>query len=272
MINLQFPKLNSALIKNQKDMSSNDPRRGVIVVENHAIVLNAQFCLVVDLYDYFTIDFGITDPDDMKELKKVLAYMNGKTFQDEYWKELIKGVNVEVHENKGENGEVLESTLYIETPKYSKDLHYKDLEIALYEPLVRLIDVSELKEEFTSAIALPIDAISTIYTSLKNEVKGDFIIFEFNTPDKPVKFTFRDKKYMFGFLMPNYNSLEESFRFEYLNNFAKNKVVNYLVEEHKPAPVPLPEDEDGIPEVPEIPNLEEEIMKNRPSLFDSNGE
>jgi hypothetical protein len=260
MINLQFPKLNNALIKNQKEMDENDPRRGVIIVDNHAIVLNAKFCLVVNLYDYFSLDCGISAQEELAELKKILFYMNGKTFNSEYWNELVKGANMEIQKNM----------LLIETPKYAKDLYYKDMDINLYEPLQRLIEVSEYEQNMVPAISLPFAALDLIYNTLKAEFKDDHIILEFTSTDRPVKFTFKDRKFVFGFIMPHYASLEEGFRFEHLENFAKNETVGFLLEEHTPALVPeAPED---IPEVPEIPNLEEEILKNRPSLFNEKGE
>lgn len=262
MINLQFPKLNNALIKNQKDMESNDPRRGVIIIDRHAIVLNAQFCLVVNLFDYFVTDFGITSEEEIKELKNVLLYMDGKVFTDEYWKELIKGANMEVSEG----------LLMIETPKYAKDLHYKDMDINLYEPLQRLLEVQSQENHLVPAVSIPLLAIDSIFNSLKSELKTDFILLEFSNPDKPVKFTFKDRKYMFGFIATHYASLEEGFRFEYLDNFCKSESVEFLLEHHQPQAIPSPDDEFDIPDVPEIPNLEDEILKNRPSLFNEKGE
>jgi hypothetical protein len=254
MINLQFPKLNNALIKNQKDLDENDPRRGVIVIDKHAIILNAKFCMVVDLYSYFSIDGGITDRAELDELKDILFYMNGKVFNSEYWNELVKGANMEMHEGK----------LFIETPKYAKDLHYKDAEINLYEPLQRLLALSEGSKGMVPAISIPFEALELIYATLKPQFKADHLILEFQSTDKPVRFTTKDRKFVFGFIMPHYESLEEGFRFEYLDNFAKNDQVEYFLEEYKPS---------AVPQAPTIPNREEEILASRPeSLFDHNGE
>lgn len=254
MINLKFPKLHNALIKDQKELDDNDARKGVIIIDRHAIVLNAKFCMVVDLYGYFTIDCGKTDRDELKELNDILFYMNGKVFNAEYWAELVKGANMEMHEGK----------LFIETPKYAKDLHYKDVEISYYEPLQRLLAASEGSNGMVPAISIPFSAIEFIYNTLKTEFKQDHLILEFQSTDKPVRFTTKDRKFVFGFIMPHYESLEEGFRFEYLNNFVKSESFEFYLEEHEPLKVPV---------APTIPSREAELLKDRPvSLFDPNGE
>lgn len=253
MINLKFPKLHNALIKDQKELDDNDPRKGVIIVDRHAIVLNAKFCMVVDLYAYFCLDCGKAEKEELEELNAILFYMNGKVFNSEYWNELVKGANMEMHEGK----------LYIETPKYAKDLHYKDAEINLYEPLQRLLAASEGGSGIVDAISIPFLAIEQIYSTLKAEFKMDHLILEFQGKDKPVRFTTKERKFVFGFIMPHYESLEEGFRFEYLNNFVESKHFNFYLEEHEPVKVPV---------APVIPSREEELIAARPdSLFDAHG-
>ena len=71
MITIKFPALNKALTKDVKDLPDDDPRRGIIVLNNNAIILRNDFCLVCDLFEYFTIETGIEDEDEIKELEKI---------------------------------------------------------------------------------------------------------------------------------------------------------------------------------------------------------
>ena len=59
MITVKFPALNKALTKDVKDLTEDDPRRGIIVLNNNAIILNDTFCIVCDLFEYFTLEAGI---------------------------------------------------------------------------------------------------------------------------------------------------------------------------------------------------------------------
>jgi len=237
MVTLSFPKLDKALMSNTnlKDLDANDPRRGIIVVNGHAIVLAAKFCIVVDLREHFIIDCGITDENEIKELDAILFYMNGKVFVREYWSELTKGGTMKMHEGM----------IYLKNPNYAKDLHFIETEIngevidiSLFEPLSKLKEILTLEEKLTSAVAIPFGSLLAIGEILKAELKMDNIIFQFSNPDKPVKFTFDNKKHFFGFVYPNYNAVQSGFRFHNYETFIKHKLIDFLIEEHTPAPVP----------------------------------
>jgi hypothetical protein len=234
MITVSFPALNNALTKDVKDLPENDPRRGIIVLNNNAIVLQNNFCIVCDLYEYFTIESGVEDPEELEELDKILFWMDGKIFSSEFWKEITKGANMKMNEGN----------LYVENPKYSKDLHHKEIPIDLLEPLKKLQDISKQPEDLISAIAIPFGSLQKIYSCLASEFKNDIIIFEFNRQDSLVKFTFRKRKHFYGYIKPHYDSVQEGFRFESLNNFitAIGSYIEQLEEEAKqtvPEPPPI---------------------------------
>lgn len=209
MITLKFPKLEKALEKSVKDEPLDSPLRGIIVIDQKAIVFRHSFCLVVDLYDYFTIDCGISDDNELKVLKGILMYMNGKVFSGEFWDELTKGANMKMN-----NG-----ALFVENPRYSKDLHYKHLDINIIEPLSKLMKASELKEGLVPSIGIPFLVLKTIYDTLASDFKTDTIIMEFNSQDGYVKFTFKKRKHFFGYIYPEFNAANEAYKFDAFESF-----------------------------------------------------
>lgn len=225
MITVKFPALNKALSKDLKDLNEDDPRRGVIVINNNAIVMRNNFCFVCNLYDYFTIECGIDDDHEIEELQKIMYYMEEKMFSNEYWSELTKGANMEIQEGH----------LFIENPKYSKDLYHKEISVNLIGLMIQLEKVCQQKEDLVSSIAIPFGALNTIYSCLSSEFKNDKIIFEFTSQDRPVKFTFKDRKHFYGFVMPDYDAAQEGFKFDIFESFIREaeELIKDLKEQAK---------------------------------------
>lgn len=259
MITVKFPSLEKALKKDLKDLPETDPRRGIIVLSNNAIVIQDRFCFVCDLYDYFTLEAGIEDDFELEELDRILNFMDNKVFSKEFWSELTKGANMKI-KNGG---------LFVENPKYSKDLHYKELEYALLEPLNNLSKLSKQECLPVESIAIPFGVLNQIYSCLSADFKNDIIIFEFNAQDRPVRFTFRARKHFYGYVLPNYDAAQEGFKFETLNQFV-NEMEDFIEvlkaeEKSKLTPPPPPIVGAMIDEA----NKEEEESKG-PSLFEDN--
>lgn len=211
MITLTFPKLDKALMNNKslKDEPLESPLRGIIVLNQKAIAFNHGFIIVIDLYDYFVIEKEISDSEQIQTLEGILMYMNGKVFSSDYWSELTKGANMEMRRG----------SLYVDNPRFSKDLHYKEVDVNIIEPLVKLTIARKLEPNIVDSIAFNFGYLNTIYSVLPTEFKNDDVIFEFNRKDSFVKFTFKKRKHIYGFLVPSYDSVSESFKFENLNNF-----------------------------------------------------
>lgn len=229
MITVQFPALQKALTKDVKDLPEDDPRRGIIILNNTAIVLRNSFCLVCNLYDYFTIEAGIEDDLELAELEKILFFLDGKIINSEFWAELTKGANMKMN-----NG-----NLFVENPKYSKDLHYKEFDADFLEPLIALEKLAESPTGNIDCIALPFGMLNIIYTCLASEFKKDMIIFEFIRQDAPVRFTFKNRKHFYGYIHPNYDAAQGGFMFDELNSFT-NSVKGYLETLKEKAKVPTP--------------------------------
>lgn len=239
MIVLQFPKINKALMTNTKDLPEDDPRHGIIVMDNRAIVLSNTFILVCNLYDYFTIEAGIEEPDEIEELERILFYMDRKVFGKDFWVELTKGSGMKIKEG----------ALYLENPKYSKDLYEKDLKLDFLEPLNILSNLNNQGVGTVDSVAVPFGALKSIYDCLPSDFKTDFLVFEFTGQDMPVPFTFRKRKHFYGCLFPHYDAAVEGFKFEDLQEFVSNisgeleELKNKAIEESKaPPPPPVPEE------------------------------
>lgn len=233
MITLKFPKLEKALQSNVKDELKDSPLRGIIILNDKAIVYRYGFLLAVDLYDYFVIDCGISDDEELKVLKGILMYMNGKVFSGEFWSELTKGANMKMN-----NG-----ALYVENPRYSKDLHYKHLDINIIEPLQKMTRAISLSEALVGSISIPFATLKTIYDVLPSDFKTDNIIFEFHSQDALVKYTFKNRKHFFGYIHPDYNSAQEAYKFDSFESFVEDfqEHLEELVQAFIPPPPPSAE-------------------------------
>jgi hypothetical protein len=230
MITLKFPKLDNALSKQLKDEPANSPLRGVIVLYGKAIVFRDTFCLVVDLEDYFVLDCAIEDDGELETLEGILLYMHGKVFSQEFWSELTKGASM-----KMSNG-----ALFVENPRYSKDLHYKEIDIDMIEPLANLAKASSYEEKLVGSIALNFHDLKQVYYTLSSSFKTDQIILQFKSQDAFVKFTFRMRKHFYGYFYPNYNAVQEAFRFDALEMFVQEsaEMLDDLRNQTPPPPPP----------------------------------
>lgn len=232
MITLKFPKIETALQKANalKDEPLDSPLRGIIVLNQKAMVFNMGWMIVIDLYDYFTLECGIEDDEELTSLEGILMYMNGKVFSSDYWSELTKGANMQMKQG----------ALEVENPRFSKDLHYKALDINIIEPLAKLTTANSLEESIVGSIAINFGVLNSIYKILPTDFKLDDIIFQFASQDQYVKFTFRKRKHIYGYIKPNYGAAQESFRFDNMENFVYEfqPYLEKLRLDNTPAPPP----------------------------------
>lgn len=230
MITLKFPALEKALTKDVKELNDNDPRRGVIVIESTAIVFHDLYCLMVNLPSYFEDECGLEDEDSAEEMEQILNYFDCKVINKDFWKELTKGANMSIKEGN----------LLIENPKFSKDLIYKDFNFDLIEPLRKIIDNFNIKKQHIDCISLPMIAIKMIYDVMASNMKSDHIVLEFNDLDEPVRFTFKKRSYVYGYIMPDFNSTQNYDFFDW-SGF-NDGIIGYLegLEDEAKVEVPPP--------------------------------
>jgi hypothetical protein len=226
MITLKFPALQKALLKT-KEMEATDPRKGIFVFNNNAMVFRDEFCFVINLYEYFTIEYDIVEEDELMDLKRILFYMNGKTFASDFWNELTKGAEMEIKQG----------ILSVKTPKYSKDLHYLGNGVNIYEPLANLKAVNKQEPGAVGEIAIPFASLKTIYDCMSVDFKSDAIIFQLSSQEDAVKFTFKKRKHCFGYINVDYNAAQEGFKFESFESMvADEDFENTLTESIAPEP------------------------------------
>ncbi len=224
MITVKFPNIHKSLAKNTKDFSENDPRKGVIVIGNNAIVYQMNFILIINLFDFFQIEQGIVSEEDIRSLKKILFYMNGKVFPLNYWKELTVGANISI----------VDGVLSVETPKYSKDLHYKPLDINFSIIINKLKRTESLKEFNVGSIAIPFQPLNLIYSCL--DLKNDHIIFSFSGESDLIKFTFKNKDYCYGCINPNTEAVSVPNLFYLLEEFVNSDEFEVIESLFPPLP------------------------------------
>lgn len=251
MIVLKFPPIHKGLARPDKDMEPNDPRRGIMVLKDFAFIIQDGFCFVINLFEYFTLNCNIEDENDIKELKKILFFMNGKSFNKDFWTELTKGTEMEMH-----NG-----SLHLQNPQYSKDLHYEEIDLDMMEPLQMLLNSFELKEDLVSAIGVYYNSLEAVYRCLPNDFKTDVIIMQFSSTNKNVKFTFRKNKHCFGYFISHYESVQDAFRFEHYENFVTSDLFKSTIKEFderkKVESPPLP----PLPPINSVPDENPNQMK-----------
>jgi hypothetical protein len=230
-VSLKFPALNKALQKSSKVEELLSPEKGITVIDGKAIVYNHSFTIIIDLYDYFVFENNIEDPFEIEELEKILFFMNDKVFGEDFWKEI----------NVFTNMAMVEGDIFIETPKFSKNLHYKEIDIDKKKLYNRIIKSSEQREGLVSEIALSFGDIKKIYDVLGSQFNTDSIIFNFTEQDKFVRFTFHKRKYITGYIQPNFVAVQEGFKFEVLHNL-KDFLIPIHEELCSRTPPPPPEE------------------------------
>ena len=223
MLTIEFPKLNTALVKPKElqELNVDNPRRGVLVIERTAIIIQDDFVLCFDLYEHFTVAKGITDDQEKKDLEKILFFMNGKIFSNEFWKELVGGATMSLH-----NG-----NLKLESPKYSKDLHYKVVDVDFLEPIEELIRAKNKDTAPTPATSISFPILKILWDALPKGVREDNIIFEFTGIDSLARFTFGRNRYVYGFVRTDFATAAEGFKFEDLSFFVNSDMFQFFKED-----------------------------------------
>lgn len=210
MITLKFPALHKALLKDTKELNENHIKKGIYVYSQRAFIMNEGIVLCYDLYEYFTLECGIEDPEEVKELKILLMFMEGKVYSFDFWAELTKGADMEIDGDK----------INISNPKYSKELVYKDFKTDVY-PLISLLSkYVEFKGYETEEIAIPFRYFKIINDISPADLKNDSIMFHFKSGDGIMMFTFHKRKYICGLITPHYDPITESFKYDLLHDIA----------------------------------------------------
>lgn len=214
----KLPSLHLGLLKDLKSPEE-DSRKFVHVIGGHAILQN-DVIIVVDLREYVKLECDITDQEELEQLTTIVNWMEGKSFSNEFWKELTKENHVTLTPDGFE----------IEYLSYNKVLMYEDIK-------TNALLMAQVINDNIGAIPVTVDRIgikSSVLTTLtsifKSEMKSDNFIFDFAGKEKPIKFTAQRKTYIFGLLPTDYNSTTEFTAFLNINDF-RDMIIQFLYKE-----------------------------------------
>lgn len=211
----KLPSLHLGLLKDLKS-PEDDSRKFIHVIGGHAILQN-EIIIIVDLREYIKHECDITDQEELDQLTSIINWMEGKSFSNEFWKELTK----ENHTTMTPDG------FEIEYLSYNKVLVYEAIDT---NPLL----MAQVINDNIGAIPVTVDRIgikSSVLTTLtsmfKTEMKSDNFVFDFCGKTNPIKFTAQRKTYIFGLLPTDYNSTTEFTAFLNVNDF-RDTIIEFI--------------------------------------------
>ena len=189
MISLKFPPLQKLVQKEVEELHERDPRRGITVLSEHAIIITDRSLLFFNMKDYFVKTNAIKDEDIMNSLDIVMEFMHGKMFTVPFWEELTKGAVMSVEDE----------TLQLDG-RIRKDLFYKERSFD-EEDIVAALRANISNDPVSVPRAsIYIAPIFDILNVLKSITKNDSIALEYVGVNTMIRFTFKDNPWLFGLI------------------------------------------------------------------------
>jgi hypothetical protein len=202
-ITISFPKLNEALRKDKKNVKL-FYEKGIVILNGIAFAISPTLILAVNLKEFFMIEHHIESSEELNELDIVLFYLEQKVFSPEYWKELIALSDMSVDKGK----------LVVDNPKYTKVLEY-DIEQNNFRVLIDILLDFNSYQNVDEQVSLKMADILSINKCYSKEFKSDIISFQ-AIENNYVRFTFKDRKYFYGFINNRTDVTNDPFRFDTL--------------------------------------------------------
>lgn len=211
MISIPFPPIHKSVKVDKKkpEYAGNyvNIRNGVAVI----VSTNGIFCF--DLKNFF-IESQLV-PNDMEEqFEELFNFLEGKSFNHEFWEFLTKGDSLKVLDN---------DCLYIENDKINKSLIYEYRDVDL-KPALDL-----LKKNYTNngpkgtvLSGLKTPALKQFLDGFGKTIQSNSILIEYTTEAGLFRFTVNNIPYIFGLFSNDYSITEKQFMFDYANDFIKS--------------------------------------------------
>lgn len=218
MIHLQFPPIHKLLEKDLTGYEENDARRGVVIIKDHAVVMNKRSIVCFNLHEYFTIKEKKQTAEQIADLNKILQFMDGKQFSGAFWEELCRGAVVYVKEGINDNKLHLEGAV-------KKDLihDYKKVDTT---PILEILGKnSEANMVSLNKVTYFVEPLSDILTVFKKYLKKESMVLEFTGVNSTIRFTFEDNPWIFGVFDSDNALSNKSFLFENLSSFYLDATV-----------------------------------------------
>lgn len=184
-VEMQFPKMEKFLEKNSLKLK-NELMRGVIVKNRHAIAINKNAVIIVDLTDIFLANEDNAIKYSLME--EVLDFMEEKAFPPEYWKELTSKNLLSLSDDK--------DAIVVYGPMYEKELDLEPINFSSVElsNFLRKFNSEEVNTNITCFNFNTLDLITKVFPAVKND---DIVISETAN-----YFNYKFQVYnVFGFIM-----------------------------------------------------------------------
>jgi len=208
MIQLAFPPVHKLVEKDQSSFEEGDPRKGVLVIENHAVVMTFNSLVCVDLEQYFTVKEKKNSMEDVENMNDIFKFMNNKLFGVGFWAELTKNAIMSVRDGK----------LHLEG-MVRKDL-YNDYKEYTTKDLIRSLgNVIDQEPVGLRKVGLSCRGIYQLLKTFGTTVQKDSIALEFVGTSSACKFTFEKNPWIFGLLDQDPVFASQEFLYEDLNAF-----------------------------------------------------
>lgn len=204
----QLPKLH-LLVLNDAKANEDDARKFIHVINGHAVIQNG-IAAVVNLREYVKMECQIEDQSDFDELTQILSWMEGKSFDPKFWKDLTDKNFVSLHKEG----------LKIENVHYNKLLVYEDIDTeykVLFESLFSALTTIPTTVDRIAFSGINFDKLNSAF---KKEMKVDNFILDFCGKEKSYKFQAQRQSYIFGLIPVDYNASCELTAFLGVQTFA----------------------------------------------------
>lgn len=212
---LKLPKLDT-LVSTDKDLPENSQSKVIKVKNGYAYIQNG-ISVIVNLREYIKIENSLTTEEEIKELDEFMAYVEGKTFSKDYWKEMTKQCYVSI----------VDDEVLVEYGTYNKFLQYTEMDNYENESVVRKYLLQTLSNKTTEKERFVLDGtyIQKLQKAFSNELKTDQIMFSKVEGQSNVKFTFLRRDYIFGLIQEDQDKVNNITAFLNLNLFDKNFTI-----------------------------------------------
>lgn len=212
---LRLPKLDT-LVSTDKDLTENSQSKVIKVKNGYAYIQNG-ISVIVNLREYIKIENSLTTEEEIKELDEFMAYVEGKTFSKDYWKEMTKQCYVSI----------VDDEVLVEYGTYNKFLQYTEMDDYEDESVVRKYLLQTLSNKTTEKERFVLDGtyIQKLQKAFSNELKTDQIMFSKVEGQSNVKFTFLRRDYIFGLIQEDQDKVNNITAFLNLNLFDKNFTI-----------------------------------------------
>lgn len=212
---LRLPKLDT-LVSTDKDLPENSQSKVIKVKNGYAYIQNG-ISVIVNLREYIKIENSLTTEEEIKELDEFMAYVEGKTFSKDYWKEMTKQCYVSI----------VDDEVLVEYGTYNKFLQYTEMDDYEDESVVRKYLLQTLSNKTTEKERFVLDGtyIQKLQKAFSNELKTDQIMFSKVEGQSNVKFTFLRRDYIFGLIQEDQDKVNNTTAFLNLNLFDKNFTI-----------------------------------------------